>query len=288
MKIATVIFQGSQFVGRVADNSIFLYRGEQSYNNVLDIIDAGQQGLQDLADLSDAKCIPLSEVELLAPIPRPRSNIMCIGLNYLEHVHENTKILGKLVDPPEVPIVFTKAPSTVNAPYGNIILDNQVTQKLDWEVELGVVIGLGGKKINAENAMQHVFGYTVLNDVTARDLQRQHKQFFIGKSLDGACPMGPVVVTREEIGDPHNLSISSRVNGETQQSSNTRHMIFNIPTLIEILSRSRTLEAGDIIATGTPSGVGVAQTPPRFLKNGDNLESEIEHIGILKNSIVSA
>ena len=288
MKLATIIHQNEQFVGRIKEETIYLYRGELLLKSVLDVIDSGTAGLQALANLNTDEGINISDVVFLAPIPRPRSNIMCLGLNYLEHVHENTKIMGKKVEPPEFPIVFTKAPSSVNSPFGKIILDENITRKLDWEVELAVVIAKGGKSIKAENAMQHVFGYTVLNDITARDLQRQHKQFFIGKSLDGACPMGPVVVTADELKQPHNLLIQSRVNGETQQSSSTRHMIFKIPEIIEILSRSRTLEAGDIIATGTPSGVGIAQDPPRFLQVGDVLESEIENIGVLRNHISAA
>lgn len=288
MKLATVLYQDQQYVGRVEQDTIYLYRGELDFKSVLDVIDAGDAGLTALAKHSKSDAVKLSEVTLLAPIPRPRSNVMCLGLNYLEHVQENTKIMGREVAVPKFPIVFTKAPSSVNAPFGDIELDDKVTQKLDWEVELGVIIGKGGKGIKAEDAMQHVFGYTVLNDVTARDLQRQHKQFFIGKSLDGACPMGPVIITADELQNPHALRITSRVNGDTQQDANTDQMIFSIPDIIEILSKSRTLEAGDVIATGTPSGVGVAQDPAKFLAVGDVLESEIEGIGVLRNRIVAA
>lgn len=287
MKLATLVYQSRQFVARIENQCAFLYRGDQNYDSVLDIIDAGQKGLTAMRSIPQKNRIDLCKDDLLAPIPRPRSNIMCLGLNYLEHVQENTRIMGRDVGVPEHPIVFTKAPSAVNSPYGGISLDPDITQKLDWEVELGVVIGIGGKGIKAENAMAHVFGYCVINDITARDLQRQHKQFFIGKSLDGACPMGPVIVTRDEIPDPHNLRICSRVNGIEQQAANTGQMIFKIPEIIEILSKSRTLETGDVIATGTPSGVGVAQDPPRFLEVGDVLESEIESIGTLRNPIVA-
>ncbi len=286
MKLATILYNKIQCVARIENDAAYI-QSEPKFKDVLEFLDNQEKAILDFSDLATLQKIDKKTLNFLAPIPRPRSNVMCLGLNYLEHVQENTKIMGREIPPPEFPIVFTKAPSAVNSPFGEIELDTSITQKLDWEVELGVIIGKGGKRINAENAMQHVFGYTVLNDITARDLQRQHKQFFIGKSLDGACPMGPIVVTRDELPDPHNLRITSRVNGETQQDSNTRHMIFNIPQIIEILSRSRTLEVGDVIATGTPSGVGVAQEPARFLEAGDLLESEIESIGILSNKIIS-
>ncbi|MBT8141560.1 MAG: fumarylacetoacetate hydrolase family protein [Gammaproteobacteria bacterium] len=286
MRLATLVHQTRQTAARVVDDHAYLATGD-AYRSVLDIIDAGPVGLDAFSDLDRLIQVELKECKLLAPIPRPRSNIMCLGLNYLEHVNENSRIMGRKVNAPEHPIVFTKAPGSVNSPQGDIVLDTNVTRKLDWEVELAVVIGKGGKGILASNAMQHVFGYTVLNDVTARDLQRQHKQFFIGKSLDGACPMGPLIVTADEIGDPHELDICSRVNDQIQQTANTRQMMFKVPEIIEILSRTRTLEAGDIIATGTPSGVGVAQDPPRFLQAGDILESEISGIGCLRNQIIA-
>jgi len=284
MKLATITYNNTQCVALIENNAVYI-QTECVYSDLLNFLDNKEKALEQFSDPSALQKIESSAVKFLAPIPRPRSNVMCLGLNYLEHVAENTKLMGRSIQPPEYPIVFTKAPSSVNSPYGDIELDPSVTQKLDWEVELGIIIGKAGKKINAQDAMQHVFGYTVLNDVTARDLQRQHKQFFIGKSLDGACPMGPVVVTSDEIKTPDNLRITSRVNGVTQQDSNTVKMIFKIPKIIEILSRSRTLEVGDVIATGTPSGVGAAQTPEKFLQVGDVLESEIEGIGILKNMI---
>lgn len=285
MKLATITYNKIQCVARIQNDIVYVHP-ENPYRDVLEFIDNQEIAFKQFTDLSALEKLNTTDIKFLAPIPRPRSNVMCLGLNYLEHVQENTKLMGREIKVPEYPIVFTKAPSAVNSPFGDIELDNSVTQQLDWEVELGVIIGKGGKGIKAANAMQHVFAYTVLNDVTARDLQRKHKQFFIGKSLDGACPMGPVIVTADELTDPHNLSITSRVNGETQQSSNTQHMMFKIPQIIEILSSSRTLEVGDVIATGTPSGVGVAQEPARFLQHGDILESEIEHIGTLRNTII--
>jgi 2-keto-4-pentenoate hydratase/2-oxohepta-3-ene-1,7-dioic acid hydratase in catechol pathway len=230
----------------------------------------------------------LSDIQLAAPIPRPRKNIMCLGWNYAEHAKETALIRGQETKAPEYPVFFTKAPTTVTSPYGNIIIDPQVSVEIDWEVELAVIIGHGGKNISEEDAMSHVFGYTVLNDVTARDLQSRHKQFFKGKSIDGYCPMGPWIVTADEIKDPQQLVVRLRVNGITKQEENTSMMIFPIRTLIATLSIGMTLEPGDIIATGTPSGVGFTRNPPEFLKAGDVMETEVEGIGILRNAVVNA
>lgn len=228
----------------------------------------------------------LSDVQLAAPIPRPRKNIMCLGLNYSEHAKESAEARGRQASLPQYPVIFTKAPTTVNGPYAPIVIDPQVSQEIDWEVELAVVIGKGGKNIREEDAYSHVFGYCVLNDVTARDLQEQHRQYFRGKSLDGYCPMGPCLVTADEIADPQNLNLSLRVNGVTKQDANTSNMIFSIPRIIAVLSNGMTLEPGDIIATGTPSGVGFARKPPEFLKPGDVVEAEIQDIGMLRNPVV--
>jgi len=226
----------------------------------------------------------LQEVKLHAPIPQPRKNVMCMAVNYAEHAKESAGMGGQTA-PPEIPILFTKATTTINAPDAPFVIDPNVSTKIDWEVELGVVIGKSGKNIRAEDALSHVFGYTVINDITARDLQSRHKQFFKGKSLDGSCPIGPVVVTADEIADPQKLALHLRVNGETKQDSNTSEMVFGIPTIIATLSAGMTLEAGDIIATGTPSGVGFSRTPPEFLKAGDMVEAEVEGIGILRTPI---
>lgn len=225
-------------------------------------------------------------VELLAPIPRPRKNVMCLGLNYLEHAEETASQVGRSAKAPEYPIVFTKSPTSVIGHNANIPFDAETCSKLDWEAELGVVLGKGGRKIGSANAYAHIFGYTVINDLSARDIQLNHKQYFLGKSIDGGCPMGPFIVTADEIADPQALEISCRVNGVTKQQSNTQHMIFNIASIIEWLSKAMTLEAGDVIATGTPSGVGFVRQPPEFLVPGDVVECEVQAVGVLRNTIV--
>jgi len=233
------------------------------------------------------RAIPLSSVRLLAPIPRPRKNVFCVGWNYVEHFEEGAKVRASpVVELPSHPTFFTKAPTTVNGPYDRIPLHAGVTGKVDWEVELGVIIGRGGTNIKEANAMKHVFGYTVINDVSAREIQRRHgQQWFKGKSLDGHCPMGPWIITADKVKSWWDLRVVTRVNGAIKQDSNTRHMYFKIPRIIAELSAGMTLEPGDIISTGTPAGVGHARTPPEFLKAGDIPETEIAGIGLLRNMI---
>ena len=182
--------------------------------------------------------------------------------------------------------MFTKSAGSVTGPHDDIPLDPDVTGQLDWEVELGVVIGQAGRRIPADRAMEHVFGYTVVNDLSARDLQFQHKQFFLGKSMDGGCPMGPWIVTADEVPDPHDLRLACTVNGVTKQQGHTGDQIFRIPRVIEELSLPMTLEPGDVIATGTPDGVGFARQPPEFLKPGDLVECTVERVGTLRNRVV--
>ena len=273
------------------------------HEQMLDLLDHYEQGMRELhailekaggRSFSEVKTFTeigavhdLSGVQLAAPIPRPRKNIMCMGWNYAEHAQETARLRGQETNVPEYPVIFTKAPTTVNSPYGNIVIDPAVSEQIDWEAELAVIIGNGGKNIREEDALSHVFGYTVLNDVTARDLQSRHKQFFKGKSIDGYCPMGPWIVTADEIVNPQQLTVRLRVNGVTKQDGNTNMMIFPIHTIIAVLSKGMTLEPGDIIATGTPSGVGFARNPPEFLKAGDVMETEVEGIGILRNVVVN-
>lgn len=230
---------------------------------------------------------PLGNVRLEAPLPVPRRNIVCLGLNYADHAAEAQGLAPGTAELPEHPVVFTKATNTVTGTDHDVILDPRVTRRLDWEVELAFIVGRGGRFITADRAMEHVFGYTVINDLSARDRQKRHQQFFLGKSFDGACPMGPWIVTADEIADPHTLDVRCRVNGVTKQDSNTDNLIFRIPQLIELLSEVMTLQPGDIIATGTPGGVGFARTPPEYLDVGDVVECEVEGIGTIRNRIVT-
>jgi 2-keto-4-pentenoate hydratase/2-oxohepta-3-ene-1,7-dioic acid hydratase in catechol pathway len=185
-----------------------------------------------------------------------------------------------------VPVIFTKAPTTVSGPFDDVAVDRAATQQVDWEVEMAVVIGKTGRNIAKADALDHVFGYTVVNDLSARDLQQAHMQWFKGKSLDHFCPMGPAVVTADEFGDPQSKRLQLRVNGVTKQDGSTANMIFPVNVIIEWLSKGLTLEAGDIIATGTPEGVGMGRTPQEFLQHGDVVETEVEGIGVLRNRIV--
>ncbi|GER65760.1 hypothetical protein BpJC7_21720 [Weizmannia acidilactici] len=232
------------------------------------------------ADLGNA-FVPLNGIRYLAPIPHPVRNIMCVGKNYREHAIE----MGSAADIPEHVIVFTKATTTVNAHEAPVDSYSGITQELDYEGELAVVIGKKGRRIAKEDALSHVFGYTVLNDITARDFQRMHKQYFIGKSLDGSCPIGPWIVHRSEIENPNALRIETKVNGKVRQQSNTSRFIFPVEEIISELSKGMTLEPGDIVATGTPAGVGNGFKPPRFLKPGDKIEITVEKVGTLRNVI---
>ncbi|MGY6257069.1 fumarylacetoacetate hydrolase family protein [Paraburkholderia caledonica] len=232
---------------------------------------------------------PLSGVEVLAPIDQPRRNLFCVGKNYHEHAAEfqNSGFDSSAQNgehAPEAPVLFTKPASTIIGPGEKIPRHTSVTSQLDYEAELGVVIGKAGRNISKANAMDYVFGYTVINDFTARDLQKLHRQWFLGKSLDGFCPMGPYVVTADEV-DGQNIDVKCWVNGELRQNSNTSKLIFDIPTLIETLSAGIELQPGDVIATGTPAGVGIGFTPPRFLQKGDVVRIEIENVGVLENEV---
>jgi 2-keto-4-pentenoate hydratase/2-oxohepta-3-ene-1,7-dioic acid hydratase in catechol pathway len=241
--------------------------------------------LDDIAREPRTRPLSLLDVRLEAPIPRPARNIFCVGWNYLEHFQEGANTLKDDRVLPDHPVFFTKVPGTVNGPTGTIPYDPGISTQLDWEVELGVIIGKGGKNISEAAAMDHVFGYTAINDVSWRDVQRRHGgQWFKGKSLDGTCPMGPWIVTADSL-DCADLAVACRVNGAGKQASRTRFMYFKVPRLVRELSQGMTLEPGDIISTGTPSGVGYARTPPEWLKPGDLLETEIEGIGVLRNTV---
>ena len=228
--------------------------------------------------------IALSDVTLAAPV-RPHKNIFCVGRNYLEHAKEGARALGRELKLPEVPTFFSKATTAIADPDAILSFENRVSREMDWEGELAVVIGSRIRDAREEDALSAVFGYTCLNDITARDLQRAHGQWFKGKSLDDSCPIGPWITGASEVADPHKLQLSVRVNGSRKQEANTGQMIFRIPRLIVDLSRGTTLEPGDVIATGTPDGVGFARTPPEFFQDGDVVEVAIQKIGTLRNII---
>lgn len=251
---------------------------------MLDFIRGGESGLLALQEVLSQQIgerltlLDPVDVEVLAPIPRP-PKIVAVGLNYMDHCRETN------TEPPQRPLLFAKYPTSVIGHNAQIEWKESVAREVDYEAELAVIIGKRGKGVTAAEAYDYVFGYTALNDVSARDLQFNDGQWIRGKSLDTFCPLGQYIVTKDEIPDPHNLRICCRVNSETLQDSNTGEMIFDIPNLIEYITRSITLEPGDVIATGTPSGVGFSRKPPIFLKHGDEVEIFIEKIGSLVNRV---
>jgi 2-keto-4-pentenoate hydratase/2-oxohepta-3-ene-1,7-dioic acid hydratase in catechol pathway len=230
--------------------------------------------------------VPLEDVNLLAPIPRPQKNIFGIGLNYREHVAESARSLDTSKELPKQPIVFTKPPTAVVGPGGAIHHNAKMTQQLDWEVELAVIIGRRATRISVESAMSHVFGYSVMIDISARD-NRRAGQWIFSKGMDTYAPFGPCIVTTDEIPDPHSLRLWLTKNGVTKQDSNTKYMIFNIPFLIADISSGITLEPGDIIATGTPDGVGAGLNPQEWLWPGDVVEAGIDGVGVLRHPVIA-
>jgi 2-keto-4-pentenoate hydratase/2-oxohepta-3-ene-1,7-dioic acid hydratase in catechol pathway len=293
MKLVTAVQNGESFIGMVKDDAVInlsalaASMGKEMPHTLLHCVQKGEEFTSAVQDhVNSTKAVdytyPLEEIQLVAPIPRPSKNIFCIGKNYRDHAIE----MGSEADIPEDIMVFSKAPTAVIGPGEGIPSHSKVTDQLDYEGELAVVIGKTGTGISKEEAMDYVFGYTIINDITARDLQQKHKQFLLGKSLNGTCPMGPWIVHHSEISNPEKLKIETKVNGEVRQKGNTSDFIFDIRTMIAELSKGMTLEAGDIIATGTPAGVGKGMKPPVFLKAGDTIEITIEGIGTLRNEIV--
>lgn len=281
---------GAARLGAVADDRLIdlaSASGGTLPSEIVAFIEAGPTALARARELlqSNPAGGPIGDVRLLAPMPRPRRNVFCLGLNYRAHAAEATQF-GVAQKDPEYPIFFTKPSSTVVGPDAAIEVNTDVTKEVDWEVELTVVIGPGGTNIPRASALDHVFGYTIANDVSARDLQFRHGgQWFKGKGLDTFCPLGPWIVTADEVADPANLDVLLRVNGIEKQHSNTSKLIFDIPTTIASLSEGLTLEAGDLILTGTPEGVGFARKPPEFLEDGDVVECEVSGIGVLRNPV---
>lgn len=289
MKIAAYRYQGQPGVGRVSADGQqvepFQLGAEQAALGALPLVEALAAG-QPLPPTGQP--IPLQQVQLIAPIPRPRRNVFCVGKNYHAHAKEfagsgfdsSAKSGG---DIPSAPIIFSKVPESVIGPNDNIVCP-AVSDALDYEAELTVVIGRGGKGISKADAMQHVWGYTIINDMTARDWQGRHSQWLLGKSFDTFCPMGPWLVSADEM-DGQNTDVKCWVNGELRQDANTKDFIFDIPTLIECISAGITLYPGDLIATGTPAGVGIGYKPPKYLKAGDVVRIEIGGIGVLENPL---
>lgn len=291
MKFATVLDSGRELVVLVADD-------EAAYWPVEELVGAPVPDMTALIagfDAFKAKLVPagvgrpLDPAAVSAPIV-PKRNIMCVGKNYYAHAHEFTKsgfdssAKDQSEAIPTAPIVFTKAPETVIGPGQDIRYPAGLSDGIDYEAELGVVIGKGGRGITKDQAAAHIFGYTIINDVTARDLQSKHKQWFIGKSLDTFCPMGPYLVTADEV-DGTDLDLKCWVNGELRQDANTSDLIFDVATLIETLSAGLTLKPGDVIATGTPAGVGIGFDPPKYLQPGDEVAIEIAGLGRLSNRL---
>lgn len=301
MRIATFASKSRAAVGIVEDDSLLdlgaaydkagqgaapasvqalIAGGKTTLDQVRKVVEVAQDWPRDAAPWR-----PLAEAKLLAPIPRPAKNVFCVGRNYKLHIEEGARTRGVPPTYPEVPEFFTKPPTAVIGPEGEIRLDTDLTKALDYEVELAFVIGKTCRDVKAADALDVIFGYTVLNDITARDLQRAHGQWFKGKGLDTSCPIGPWVVTADEFGSPGNKRVALRVNGETRQDSNTSDLLFPCETIVEYLSAGLTLEPGDIVCTGTPSGVGYAMTPPALLKDGDVVEAEVEGVGVLRNTV---
>ena len=260
--------------------------------SMLELIDMGFELVEELndmiaetdAELFDEIAYEMDEVTFLAPIPKPRKNIIGIGLNYTEHVAESARTLDTTGKLPQKPIIFSKPPTTVTATNTEIIKNTKLTSQLDWECELAVIISKKGKYVPKSEALDYVFGYTVINDISARDCRREG-QWIVSKGQDTFAPMGPILVTKDEIENPHNLNLSLKVNGVEKQNSNTKFMLFNINDLIEDLSIVFTLEPGDIIATGTPAGVGAGRNPQEWLYDGDVVEATVEGIGTIVNTV---
>jgi 2-keto-4-pentenoate hydratase/2-oxohepta-3-ene-1,7-dioic acid hydratase in catechol pathway len=296
MRLVTFAAHGADRAGVVAqDGTVVAARDlvRDAPDDVIGVIAAGERTWRALADAA-AKArggTPLERAKLRAPIPRPRRNVFCVGWNYFSHFAEGEGKRGPNApkEMPEHPSFFTKNPNTVVGPDASIRHSAPLSEQIDWEVELAVVIGRGGIDIRERDALSHVFGYTVGNDVSVRDVQMKWHggQWFKGKNLDTHLPLGPWIVTADELPDPQNLRLCTRVNGVTKQDSSTGHMVFSVARIIEELSAGLTLEPGDVIMSGTPEGVGTYRVPQEFMKVGDTVEVEIERIGTLRNTIQS-
>ena len=281
MRLRTFKHNNNVKVGIVKDNFVYTL----PFNSMNELIDSNKS-THELLDLVSDK-INVEETETLAPIPNPKQDIICLGINYMAHAEESARYKKEAFggDRPFA-VYFSKRANECVATEGNIPSYPELVDSLDYECELAVIIGKNAKNVSEENAFDYVFGYTILNDVSARNLQTRHKQWYFGKSLDGFCPMGPDIITEDEFDRPPVLTIQSYINGELRQNSNTGLLIFNIPHVISELSQGTTLKAGTIISMGTPAGVGMGFQPPKFLKKGDVIECRIEKIGSLKNYVI--
>jgi 2-keto-4-pentenoate hydratase/2-oxohepta-3-ene-1,7-dioic acid hydratase in catechol pathway len=290
MKLVTFSRAGTMGAGLLLDGEIAICEsGPGARRAILDVIenDPGLSGWKMLAD-GGAERVALSDVELLAPIPEPRRDIYCVGKNYVEHAaefHSSGFDSSGKEEVPSAPVIFTKAMTSVIGPGAAIRSSLDPTGSLDYEGELTIVIGRKCFGVSKADAFDVIFGYTIINDATSRDLQKKHNQWVIGKSIDTFCPMGPAIVTADEVGDVRELDLETRVNGEVRQKASVANLIFDIPTLIETMSATMTLLPGDLIATGTPAGVGIGFDPPRYLKPGDEVSIEISRIGELTNPV---
>lgn len=287
-------------LGAIVDNQVVDLarlseeRGQYLPDNMLDFIDLGPQGVRAGTELLNVyqgqfpagTAWPVQNVKILAPIPRPRKNIFGIGLNYVEHVAESSRTLDTSKELPKEPVIFSKPPTSVIGPGDAIEHNSKITQQLDWEVELAVIIGTRAKGVSEVDALSYVFGYSLMIDMSARDCRRAG-QWIYSKGQDTYAPFGPCIVTADEIPDPHSLNLSLKVNGVTKQDSNTRHMLFNVNALIADISKGITLEPGDIIATGTPEGVGAGRSPQEWVWPGDVIEAYVEKIGELRHPVVA-
>ena len=281
MRLRTFKHNNNVKVGIVKDNFVYTL----PFNSMNELIDSNKS-THELLDLVSDK-INVEETETLAPIPNPKQDIICLGINYMANAEESARYKKEAFGGDRhFAVYFSKRANECVATEGNIPSYPELVDSLDYECELAVIIGKNAKNVSEENAFDYVFGYTILNDVSARNLQTRHKQWYFGKSLDGFCPMGPDIITEDEFDRPPVLTIQSYINGELRQNSNTGLLIFNIPHVISELSQGTTLKAGTIISMGTPAGVGMGFQPPKFLKKGDVIECRIEKIGSLKNYVI--
>jgi len=291
MYLLSYVYQDNEFIektGIIPASTVFGKLNIKEPSNMLDLIDIFENlNINKINEvLSTLKCeLTLEDIKVLAPIPYPRRNVLCLGKNYLDHVNEVGSLKNVNSNVPVKPIYFSKIayPAIGNKEY--VVAHSDVVKELDYEVELAIIIGKKCKNVSKEDAESVIFGYTIANDISARDLQQEHIQWHKGKSLDTYCPMGPYIIHKSNINFPPNLKIKSYVNGELRQNGNTSQLIFDIPTIISDLTSGITLYPGDIILTGTPAGVGAGFNPPRYLNSGDTVDCEIEGIGTLSNTI---